>query len=67
MAIFYNGKEIISGRINKTDLFQVVYNKQVIWEKIESAIEEINKVLSCYFNGYWIDEYPWSDNTVWTD
>ncbi len=24
-------------------------------------------ILSCFFNGYWIDEYPWTDETSWTD
>lgn len=24
-----------------------------------------SQILSCYANGYWIDEYPWTDNTPW--
>ena len=24
-------------------------------------------ILSCYYNGYWIDEYPWTDETPWQD
>ena len=28
---------------------------------------ENGELLSCYANGYWIDEYPWTDNTSWAD
>ena len=24
-------------------------------------------VLSCFYNGYWIDEYPWTDDMPWQD
>ena len=24
-------------------------------------------ILSCYYNGYWIDDYLWTDDTPWTD
>jgi hypothetical protein len=24
-------------------------------------------ILSCYYNGYWADEYPWTDDTPWHD
>ena len=35
---------------------------QMIWPE-----EIINEILSCFSNGYWIDEYPWADNDTWVD
>ena len=38
-------------------------NGRLIWS-IDS--QNINKN-SCFFNGYWLDEYPWTDELPWTD
>lgn len=38
-----------------------VYNGlKLVWSKITN-------LKYCYANGYWIDEYPWNDNSHWTD
>lgn len=51
--------------IQNIPIVKVYYGKQLQWElKKEPPITEI---LSCYYNGYWIDEYPWTDDTSWTD
>lgn len=46
--------------INGVQAIKVYLNGQLIWPN-----ETI--ILSCYHNGYWIDEYPWTDDTIWTD
>lgn len=49
-----------------------VYYKQAkrkieqLWPEEDSS-PIIDIILSCYHNGYWMDEYPWTDDTSWTD
>lgn len=47
--------------INGQSILSVYTQGQKIWPEV------IDKILSCYYNGYWIDEYPWTDDTPWTD
>lgn len=54
--------QIISMNINGYKILSVYTQGQLVWAK-----KTINKILSCYNNGYWIDEYPWTDNTFWID
>lgn len=42
------------------DVVAVYRGYQLVWSKF-------NDMLSCYSNGYWIDQYPWADNTYWVD
>ncbi len=51
-SIYYQGYPIIS----------VYIKNEKIWPE-----DIIDTIFSCYFNGYWIDEYPWTDDTSWTD
>lgn len=55
ISIYYQGLPIVS-----------VYTRgQKVWpEDLEPIIEEI---ISCFAKGYWIDEYPWTDDLSWTD
>ena len=48
--------------INGQSILSVYTQGQHIWPE-----EIIKKILSCYFNGYWIDDEPWTDDTPWTD
>lgn len=50
--IYYKGRPIIS----------VWIKGEKIWPN-----DIIDTIYSCFNNGYWIDEYPWTDNTSWTD
>lgn len=55
IAMYLNGQKILS-----------VYTQgQLVWP--EQGDEIIDKILSCFSNGYWIDEYPWTDEIPWTD
>jgi len=53
-SIYYNNRPIQS----------IYKGYRQIWGKLK---ESVKKILSCFFNGYWIDEYPWTDNTPWKD
>ena len=60
--IRYNNKNIVAMYINGQNVLSVYTQGQLIWSK-----DVLNKILSCYFNGYWIDDEPWTDDTPWTD
>lgn len=42
------------------EIERVYHGHKLVWSKFL-------EILSCYFNGYWIDEYPWTDDTPWKD
>lgn len=48
--------------INGCKIISVYTQGQKVWPEDS----QIDKILSCFYNGYWIDEYPWTDNTPWT-
>lgn len=65
MGIYTNGKQVDSIYYVNLPIVAVFTQGQKIWpEELEPIID---KILSCYYNGYWIDEYPWTDDTPWTD
>ena len=45
--------------INGQKILSVYTQGQLVWP------EDITEVLSCFSNGYWVDEYPWIDNVSW--
>lgn len=49
--IYAQGRRVIS----------VYIRGRLIWPEL------IDNLLSCFYNGYWIDEYPWTDDLPWTD
>ena len=54
--------------IGNTPIQKVYLAQYLVWEQPHEEPEEpITEILSCYYNGYWIDEYPWTDDTNWTD
>lgn len=61
--IHINNHEIVGVYSGSKDIVAVYSGLKLVWNKIKEA----NKILSCYYNGYWIDEYPWTDDTPWTD
>lgn len=60
MGIYTNGRRVISLYTEGRPIIAVYTNGEKIWP-------DISMLLSCYANGYWIDEYPWTDNTPWAD
>ena len=58
--IHINGHDIVGVYSESKDIVKVYSGLKLVWSKI---IE----ILSCYGNGYWIDEYPWIDDSLWTD
>lgn len=67
MITYYN----IKG--NRYNLNKVHYGEQSIAAIYKNGVmlwpigKEGDMILSCYYNGYWIDEYPWTDETSWQD
>lgn len=56
-----NRKRLIGSIYHQGRAIKLILNKnRELWE-------ESTGTLSCYANGYWIDEYPWTDDTSWTD
>lgn len=55
-----NNKKIISMYLNGQNVLSVYTQGQLIWP-------EETLILSCFSNGYWIEEYPWLDNNTWID
>ena len=60
--IRFGNKKIVAMYINGQDILSVYTQEQQIWPE-----EVINEILSCFSNGYWIDEYPWVDEQSWTN
>ena len=57
-AIHINQRSIGSIYHNGRAIKSVFEGKRLVWTSD-------SQILSCYANGYWIDEYPWTDNTPW--
>lgn len=55
-----NNRGISGIYIGSRKIAAVYHGHRLVWSKIKG-------VISCYSNGYWIDEYPWVDDQVWTD
>ena len=57
--------KVIAMYLNGWKVLSVCTQGQLVWP--EQGDEIIDKILSCFSNGYWIDEYPWTDEIPWTD
>ena len=60
--IRFGNKKIVAMYINGQSILSIYTQGQHIWPE-----DIIDKILSCFSNGYWMDEYPWLDNTPWVD
>lgn len=58
-----NNKTIIDIYVNNRIIKEVRKGVNLIWQKVNDIID----ILCCFSNGYWIDQYPWEDNTSWKD
>lgn len=55
--------KIIAMYVNGQRVLAVYTQGQLVWP--ENEIIDNDDILSCFYNGYWIDEYPWTDDTPW--
>jgi len=60
MGIYRNGKGVANIYYHSRPVSAVYVKGQKVWP-------DITIILSCYANGYWIDQNPWTDNTPWTE
>lgn len=58
--IHINNHDITGVYSGSRDIIRVYSGLHLVWSKI-------TEILSCYANGYWIDEYPWVDDAFWKD
>lgn len=58
--IHVNNKDISGVYSESKQIIAVYSGLKLVWSLI-------NDVASCYANGYWIDENPWTDDTSWVD
>ena len=64
IALGNNKNKIDTMEMNGHRVISIHFRGRRIWP--EKIIDDEN-ILSCYYNGYWIDEYPWTDDTPWKD
>lgn len=53
-----NNQDLLDIKCGNKQILAVYSLGQKLWSNISA---------SCYYNGYWIDEYPWTDDTSWMD
>jgi len=53
-----SNKDLLAVMFGDKQVFAIYANGYKLWPSI---------ILSCFANGYWIDEYPWTDDLPWTD
>lgn len=58
--IYVNNHNITDIYAENKEIVEVYSGLYLVWSKLKD-------LLSCYANGYWIDQYPWTDNTPWKD
>ena len=65
MGIYINGRKVGQIYYEGLPIVAVYARGQLVWpEDIPPVIEDI---FSCFAMGYWIDNYPWTEDTPWTD
>jgi len=55
--IKFTDKDLLDVKLGTKQILAIYAKGQKLWPDI---------LMSCYANGYWIDEYSWTDNTPWT-
>ena len=60
MGIFNNDKSVSAIHFQDKSVSFVYYMDRLIW-----SVEDV--IQSCFYNGYWIDDYIWTDDVCWTD
>lgn len=67
-----NNGDVLDIRFRDIPVIAVYINGQLVWPEEKPGPEPGPDpgpvvILSCYYNGYWIDEYVWTDDTPWVD
>ena len=65
MGIYAYGRNVDKVYYRGIPVLQIYARGQLVWPIKDDPI--IDVIISCYYNGYWIDEHPWTDDTPWTD
>lgn len=60
MGIVINNGGVLAVFRDTEAVLRIMLNGEKIWPLVED-------VLSCFAQGYWIDDYPWTDDTPWKD
>ena len=67
--IYYNNRQIgeilLSGTIPIIAVYYKQLNRDIVQVWPDKDITPIDIILSCFYNGYWNDQYPWTDDTPW--
>lgn len=58
--IYVQNRPVLAIRLGRNIIRRVYAKDQLFWP---SKLD----IYSCYSNGYWIDEYGWTDDTPWAD
>lgn len=58
--IYVQNKPVLAIRLGEYVINRVYAKDLMFWPRIL-------EILSCYSNGYWMDEYGWTDDTKWSD
>lgn len=56
----HNGelKEVIEVYVGNTPIAEMYNGNDLIFQNLAKI---------CFTNGYWVDEFPWDDNSNWMD
>jgi hypothetical protein len=65
MGIYINGRRVDQIYYGSLPIAAVYTQGQRIWPENISPI--IKDILSCFAAGYWIDNYPWTNDLPWED
>lgn len=60
MGIYIKGRYISDIHTNQRSVKAVYINGRRVWPKTYL-------IISCFANGYWEDQYPWTDDKSWVD
>ena len=58
--IHINNRDISGVYKGSRGIAAIYKGHRLVWSKI-------TEIISCFSNGYWVDEYPWVDDQSWTD
>ena len=68
MGIKTYNSDVVAIYIGQLPVVAVYGREQKIWPVQQQPTEPIiEEIFSCFYNGYWMDEYPWTDEIPWTD
>lgn len=63
--MIYHGQNKITGIYHGKNKVIAVYKGSTLVWSLQQTVDD--DILSCFANGYWIDENPWTDELSWND